>query len=158
AVHSNGEALDVVDAEGEDDDEGIRTPKVGTVIIDQLRKIDFEPYRLWQPPLTQPVAIDELVNRFLGREWQQHYGSARDLVFPIGIIDRPFKHDQPPWTVDTSGPGANVLILGAGGAGKTTALQTLICSAALTHPPQQVQFYCPAYSSTASTTGARIPH
>ena len=128
------------------------------MIIDQLRKIDFEPYRLWQPPLTQPVAIDELVNRFLGRPWQQDYGTAKDLVFPIGIIDRPFKHDQPPWTVDTSGPGANVLILGAGGSGKTTALQTLICSAALTHTPEQVQFYCLAYSGTALTTIARLPH
>src|ERR1700739_4482757 len=135
-----------------------RIPRGGRGIIDQLRKIDFEPYRLWHPPLTQPVAIDELVNRFLGREWQQDYGSARDLVFPIGIIDRPFKHDQPPWTVDTSGPGANVLILGAGGSGKTTALQTLICSAALTHTPEQVQFYCLAYSGTALTTVARLPH
>ena len=128
------------------------------MIIDQLRKIDFEPYRLWQPPLNQPVAIDELVNRLLGHPWQQNYGTARDLVFPIGIIDRPFKHDQPPWTVDTSGPGANVLILGAGGSGKTTALQTLICSAAMTHTPEQVQFYCLAYSSTALTTVARLPH
>lgn len=136
----------------------MRTPKVGTVIIDQLRKIKFEPYRLWQPPLTQPVAIDDLVNRFLGRPWHKEYGSACNLVFPIGIIDRPYKHDQPPWTVDTSGPGANVLILGAGGSGKTTALQTLICSAALTHTPQQVQFYCLAYSSTALTTVSRIPH
>lgn len=150
---------DLPEVEGPDDDvEGIRTPKVGTVIIDQLRKIDFQPYRLWQPPLNQPVAIDELVNRFLGRPWQQDYGTARDLVFPIGIIDRPFKHDQPPWTVDTSGPGANVLILGAGGSGKTTALQTLICAAALTHTPEQIQFYCLAYSSTALTTVAGLPH
>jgi type VII secretion protein EccCa/type VII secretion protein EccCb len=156
AIPADGELLE---AEGPDDDvEGIRTPKVGTVIIDQLRKIDFQPYRLWQPPLNQPVAIDELVNRFLGHPWQQDYGTARDLVFPIGIIDRPFKHDQPPWTVDTSGPGANVLILGAGGSGKTTALQTLICSAALTHTPEQIQFYCLAYSSTALTTVARLPH
>ena len=156
AIPADGELLE---AGGPDDDvEGIRTPKVGTVIIDQLRKIDFQPYRLWQPPLNQPVAIDELVNRFLGHPWQQDYGTARDLVFPIGIIDRPFKHDQPPWTVDTSGPGANVLILGAGGSGKTTALQTLICSAALTHTPEQIQFYCLAYSSTALTTVARLPH
>ena len=158
-VYSNGEVLESSDAEAEDEDEeGIRTPKVGTVIIDQLRKIDFEPYRLWQPPLNQPVAIDELVNRFLGHSWQQDYGSARDLVFPIGVIDRPFKHDQPPWSVDTSGPGANVLILGAGGSGKTTALQTLICSAAMTHTPEQVQFYCLAYSGTALTTVGRLPH
>ncbi|ASW90612.1 type VII secretion protein EccCa [Mycobacterium marseillense] len=156
AIPADGDLLEV---EGRDEDvEGIRTPKVGTVIIDQLRKIDFQPYRLWQPPLNQPVAIDELVNRFLGHPWQQDYGTARDLVFPIGIIDRPFKHDQPPWTVDTSGPGANVLILGAGGSGKTTALQTLICAAALTHTPEQIQFYCLAYSSTALTTVARLPH
>lgn len=156
----NGEVLESDDIEGgeDEDEEGVRTPKVGTVIIDQLRKIKFEPYRLWQPPLTQPVAIDDLVNRFLGCPWHKEYGSACNLVFPIGIIDRPYKHDQPPWTVDTSGPGANVLILGAGGSGKTTALQTLICSAALTHTPQQVQFYCLAYSSTALTTVSRIPH
>lgn len=156
----NGEVLESDDIEGgeDEDEEGVRTPKVGTVIIDQLRKIKFEPYRLWQPPLTQPVATDDLVNRFLGRPWHKEYGSACNLVFPIGIIDRPYKHDQPPWTVDTSGPGANVLILGAGGSGKTTALQTLICSAALTHTPQQVQFYCLAYSSTALTTVSRIPH
>jgi len=159
SVHSNGsngEVLEVEEAEAEE--EGIRTPKVGTVIIDQLRRIDFEPYRLWQPPLNSPVAIDELVNRFIGRPWQQDYGTEQNLVFPIGIIDRPFKHDQPPWMVDTSGPGANVLILGAGGSGKTTALQTLICSAALTHTPEQVQFYCLAYSGTALTTVARLPH
>ncbi len=159
AALTNGETLDADGAAREDEDvEGIRVPKVGTVIIDQLRKIDFEPYRLWQPPLNRPVPIDELVDRFLGHPWQEDYGSARDLAFPIGIIDRPFKHDQPPWTVDTSGPGANVLILGAGGSGKTTALQTLICAAALTHTPEQVQFYCLAYSSTALTTVARLPH
>ncbi|GFG75757.1 type VII secretion protein EccCa [Mycobacterium botniense] len=145
-------------AEDDEDDEGIRTPKVGTVIIDRLRQIQFEPYRLWQPPLDEPVPVDELVNRFLGRPWQQDYGSAQNLVFPIGIIDRPFKHDQPPWTVETSGSGSNVLILGAGGAGKTTALQTLICSAALTHTPEQVQFYVLAYSGTALTTVAGLPH
>ncbi len=155
-AHANGEVVEEAEAEAEE--EGIRVPKVGTVIIDQLRRINFEPYRLWQPPLTQPVAIDDLVNRFLGHPWQKEYGSARNLVFPIGVIDRPFKHDQPPWTVDTSGPGSNVLILGAGGSGKTTALQTLISSAALTHTPDQVQVYCLAYSSTALTTVSKLPH
>jgi type VII secretion protein EccCa/type VII secretion protein EccCb len=150
----NGEA----ETDEGEEDEGFRIPKVGTVIIDQLRRIDYEPYRLWQPPLDESPAIDDLVNRFLGRPWQQDYGTGGNLVFPIGIIDRPFKHDQPPWTVDTSGPGANVLILGAGGSGKTTALQTLICSAAMTHTPEQVQFYCLAYSGTALTTVSGLPH
>ena len=142
----------------EEEEQAIRTPKVGTVIIDQLRRIDFKPYRLWQPPLDRPVSIEDLVNRFLEHPWQEQYGQTIDLVFPVGIIDRPFKHDQPPWTVDTSGAGSNVLILGAGGSGKTTALQTLITSAALTHTPEQVQFYVLAYSSTALTTVGGLPH
>ncbi|MGH3553567.1 MAG: type VII secretion protein EccCb, partial [Mycobacterium sp.] len=160
-ISDDGEVLDGTggtEAGDEDEEEAIRIPRVGTVIIDQLRRIDFQPYRLWQPPLDEPVAIDDLVNRFRGQPWQQDYGTARNLVFPLGIIDRPYKHDQPPWTVHTAGAGANVLILGAGGAGKTTALQTLICSAALTHTPEQVQFYVLAYSSTALTTVARLPH
>jgi type VII secretion protein EccCa/type VII secretion protein EccCb len=156
-ANGNGEVHEVLQEE-EEEEAAIRTPKVGTEIIEQLRRINFEPYRLWQPPLTSPVAIDDLVNRLLGRQWHKDYGTAKNLVFPIGIIDRPFKHDQPPWTVDTSGPGSNVLILGAGGSGKTTALQTLICSAALTHTPEQVQFYCLAYSSTALTTVGQLPH
>ena len=68
---------------------GIRTPKVGTVIIDQLRRIDFEPYRLWQPPLTVPVAIDDLVDRFLGRQWQQGVRHRQGS----GVPDR---HHRPP--------------------------------------------------------------
>ena len=52
------------------------------MIIDQLRKIDFEPYRLWQPPLNVPVAIDDLVNRFLGRPWQEDYGIGTQPGIP----------------------------------------------------------------------------
>lgn len=80
------EALPVVDSAEEDPEEEqhIRTPKVGTVIIDQLRQIDFEPYRLWQPPLDVPRPIDELVNRFLGHPWQENYGADGNLVFPVG--------------------------------------------------------------------------
>ncbi len=70
------------------------------MIIDQLRRIDFQPYRLWQPPLDRPVAIEDLVNRFLERPWQEQYGTSLDLVFPIGIVDRPFKHAAQVWLVD----------------------------------------------------------
>ncbi len=58
-------------------------------------------------------------------------------------------------TADTSGPGA---ALTRAPVFKTTALQTLICSAALTHTPQQVQSYRLAYSSTALTIVSASPH
>lgn len=132
-------------------------PKVARIIIDQLRQVDFEPYRLWQPPLDEPWSIETLVNRHLGRAWRDGYARTPDLVFPIAVVDRPFKHDQHPLAVDVSGPGANVLIVGAQGSGKTTAVQDLICAAAMTHTPQQVQFYCLALSSAALTSVAGLP-
>lgn len=144
------------------DEEGAGTalmrPVVGRIIIDQLRRIDFEPYRLWQPPLDAPWSIEKLVNTHLGRRWDSGYASTPNLVFPIGLVDRPFKHDQHPLALDVSGPGANVLILGAQGSGKTTALQDLICAAAMTHTPEQVQFYCLAFSSAALSSVAGLPH
>jgi DNA segregation ATPase FtsK/SpoIIIE, S-DNA-T family len=157
---AEGVAEDDADSEedSDEDDGAIKTPTVGTVIIDQLRRVDFQPYRLWQPPLDEPVTVEELVNSYLGRPWHQQYGSGANLVFPLGIIDRPFKHDQQPLLVDTAGPGAHVLILGGTGLGKTTALQTLICSAAMTHTPEQVQFYCLQFSSAALATVVGLPH
>lgn len=146
----------------EDEDEvevtALMRPQVGRIIIDQLRRIDFEPYQLWKPPLDEPWSIERLVNAYLGRRWDSDYARTPNLVFPIGVVDRPFKHDQHPLTVDVSGSGANVAIVGAQGSGKTTALQDLICAAAMTHTPEQVQFYCLAFSSAALGSVAGLPH
>ena len=94
----------------------------------------------------------------LGRRWDENYAAAPNLVFPVGIVDRPFKHDQHPLLVETFGDGANQLVVGVSRSGKTTALQTLICAAAMTHTPEQVQFYCLALSSAALGTIAGLPH
>lgn len=161
------EVLDNVDGQieqrtdGEDEEGGVTAlmrPQVGRIIIDQLRRIDFRPYQLWKPPLDAPWSIEKLVNTYLGRRWDSDYAATPNLVFPIGLVDRPFKHDQHPLTVDVSGAGANVAIVGAQAAGKTTALQDLICAAAMTHTPEQVQFYCLAFSSAALGSVAGLPH
>lgn len=141
---------------GEDD--ALRKPQIGRVIIDQLRGIDFEPYRLWQPPLDVPRAIDGIVNMHLGRRWDENYASTPDLVFPLGLVDRPYKHDQQPLVVQATGDGSNQLVVGVRGSGKTTTLQALICAAAMTHTPEQVQFYCLALSSPALGTVSGLPH
>lgn len=159
-------AADDVDEQIEDRSDGeeeggvtaLMRPQVGRIIIDQLRRIDFQPYQLWRPPLDAPWSIEKLVNTHLGRRWDSDYAATPNLVFPLGVVDRPFKHDQHPLTVDVSGAGANVAIVGAQGSGKTTALQSLICAAAMTHTPEQVQFYCLAFSSAALSSIAGLPH
>jgi DNA segregation ATPase FtsK/SpoIIIE, S-DNA-T family len=139
-------------------DDALRKPKVGPVILDQLRGYSFRPQVLWQPPLDIPHTIDHIVNTHLGRRWDENYAATPNLVFPVGIVDRPYKQDQHPLLVDTRADGANQLVVGVRASGKTTTLQTLICAAAMTHTPEQVQFYCLALSSTALETIAGLPH
>ena len=154
------ETVDPAEAveEQEDENDALRKPKVGRVILDQLRVRNFQPQVIWQPPLDVPRTIDEIVNMHLGRRWEENYAATPDLVFPVGIVDRPFKQDQHPLLLNTTGDGANQLVVGVRSAGKTTALQTLICAAAMTHTPEQVQFYCLALSSAALGTIADLPH
>ncbi|SOJ57048.1 ESX-5 secretion system protein EccC5 [Mycobacterium simulans] len=154
----DGQIEEQADGEDEGGVTALMRPQVGRIIIDQLRRIDFEPYQLWKPPLDAPWSIEKLVNAYLGRHWDSDYACTPNLVFPVGLVDRPFKHDQHPLTVDVSGSGANVAIVGAQGSGKTTALQDLICAAAMTHTPEQVQFYCLAFSSAALGSVAGLPH
>ncbi|OBB05347.1 type VII secretion protein EccC [Mycolicibacterium conceptionense] len=137
------------------DDGAIRKPKVGEVIIDQLRAIPFEPHRLVGPPLDKPNTIDDVVEMYLGRPWDDHYAAQPDLTFPIGVIDRPFKQDQQPLLADGTG---NLMVLGGQGSGKTTTLVDLICAAAMTHTPEQVQFYVLALSGTSLVSVRDFPH
>ena len=109
-------------------------PKVlREVVLDQLTTGEIRAYRMWLPPLTDPTPVNELVERDHQR---------RPLRFGLGIMDEPRRHRQDIWGVDVSAAGGNIAIGGAPQTGKSTSLQTLILSAAATHSPRDVQFYC----------------
>ncbi len=48
----------VESVEDDDEDDALRKPKIGPVILDQLRTYNFKPQVLWQPPLDVPHTID----------------------------------------------------------------------------------------------------
>jgi type VII secretion protein EccCb len=102
------------------------------VVLEQLTTGEINAYRMWLPPLTDPTPVNELVAR-----------DRRALLrFGLGIMDEPRRHRQEVWGIDASAAGGNIAVGGAPQTGKTTFLQTLVLSAAATHTPRQVQFYC----------------
>ncbi len=103
------------------------------VVLNQLTTGDIRAYRMWLPPLTAPTPVNELVERDQLRA---------PLRFGLGIMDEPRRHRQEVWGIDVSAAGGNIAVGGAPQTGKSTFLQTLILSAAATHTPRQVQFYC----------------
>jgi type VII secretion protein EccCb len=102
------------------------------VVLEQLTTSESRAYKMWLPPLFDPTPVNELVER----------GKHQPLWFGLGIMDEPRRHRQEVWGIDVSAGGGNVAVGGAPQTGKSTFLQTLILSAAATHTPRQVQFYC----------------
>lgn len=102
------------------------------VVLEQLCTGESRAYKMWLPPLTDPSPVGELIER----------DERQPLRFALGIMDEPRRHCQGVWGVDVSGAGGNIGIGGAPQTGKSTLLQTLMLSAAATHTPRQVQFYC----------------
>ena len=103
------------------------------VVLSQLTTGEIRAYRMWLPPLADPTPVNELVARDQLRQ---------PLRFGLGIMDEPRRHRQEVWGIDVSAAGGNIAVGGAPQTGKSTFLQTLILSAAASHTPRQIQFYC----------------
>lgn len=103
------------------------------VVLEQLTTGENHAYRMWLPPLTDPTPVNELVARDYAR---------RPLRIGVGVMDEPRRHRQEVWGIDIATAAGNVAIGGAPQTGKSTFLQTFILSAAASHTPRQIQFYC----------------
>ncbi|HEY9263853.1 MAG TPA: type VII secretion protein EccCb [Mycobacterium sp.] len=103
------------------------------VVLNQLTTGENHAYRMWLPPLADPTPVNELIARDYER---------RPLRIGLGVMDEPRRHRQEVWGIDVSTAAGNVAVGGAPQTGKSTFLQTFILSAAASHTPRQLQFYC----------------
>jgi DNA segregation ATPase FtsK/SpoIIIE, S-DNA-T family len=110
-------------------------------------------HEVWLPPLEMAPALDTLLS-----DTGSATKSEPTLTVSIGIVDRPFEQCRTPLTVDLSGAGGNVAIVGAPQSGKSTALRTLITALAVTHDPSWVQFYCLDFGGGALGSLQSWPH
>ncbi|NKY34772.1 type VII secretion protein EccCa [Nocardia speluncae] len=116
-------------------------------VLEQFARHGRPAHKMWLPPLGVPPTLDRLTQAV----------ETGTLRVPWAIIDRPRQQRQDVWSVDLSGAGGHAAVVGGPQSGKSTALQTLILSAALTHSPEQVQFYC--FDFSGGLSGLRtLPH
>lgn len=111
---------------------------------------------LWLAPLPAilPLARARSQQGWDGTDWQ----SVTTWLAPVvGLVDRPRERCQTPLSLPLGKEG-HLAIYSAPGYGKTTALQTLITSLALTHTPADVNFYLLDFGGRLLKLFEGLPH
>jgi S-DNA-T family DNA segregation ATPase FtsK/SpoIIIE len=111
------------------------------------------------PPLRSMVFLDELRRGEMG--WNGSGWDARPgapwLAPIIGQMDDPASQAQDPLRLPLGTEGHFVLF-GEPGSGKTTCIQTLVTSLALSHPPDQVHIYLVDFGGQRLLSLKGFPH
>ncbi|GAA2397304.1 type VII secretion protein EccC [Streptomyces glaucosporus] len=144
----------------EDDDALADT--VLDVIVRRLENQGPAAHQVWLPPLDQAPPLDELLPGLAVVEGrgltQPDYPHAGRLVVPLGLVDKPYEQRRETLLRDFSGAAGHMLVVGGPQSGKSTLLRTLITSFALTHTPQEVQFYGLDFGGGGMSAVADLPH
>ena len=111
---------------------------VVNAIVDCCKAYNIpEAQRVWADRLPERLALTDLLTKgFDGKRWPDTQKTAPI----IGLIDEPANQRQYPMELDFAQRGHTV-IYGAPVTGKTTLLQTLIMSTAMTRKPDEVSIY-----------------
>ncbi|MFJ7210393.1 type VII secretion protein EccCa [Amycolatopsis sp. NPDC098790] len=132
------------------------------VIVSRLIGQGPPAHEVWLPPLKDPNSLDTLLPNLnptddRGLSPVGFFGNGR-LQVPLGIVDRPYEQRRDPLWADFSGAAGHGVIVGGPQSGKSTMLRTLIMSMALTHTPEEAQFYCLDLGGGTLAGLADLPH
>ncbi len=119
-------------------------------------------HQVWLPPLDVPGTLDALmpdlapdpVLGLVSKGWRALGG----LTVPVGTVDRPREQRRDTLTVDLSGAGGHVAVVGGPRSGKSTLLRTLVTSLALTTTPVESQFFVLDFGGGAFSALQALPH
>ncbi|WP_158848869.1 type VII secretion protein EccCa [Saccharothrix deserti] len=132
------------------------------ILVDRLAGRGTPAHQVWLPPLGQSSSLDSLLGplgvdpeRGLCPVDARRSGGLRAVV---GLVDRPFEQRRDLLEFDLSGAAGHVLVVGGPRSGRSTALRTVVTSLALTHTPQEVQFYCLDFGGGLLGALRGLPH
>lgn len=146
---------DVPETEPERASSGPTKTTLLDMVVSRLRGHGRPAHEVWLPPLDDSPAVNELLPE---SDWSSPQNLNGRLWMPMGVVDRPYDQRRDVLMVDLSGAQGNVAVVGGPQSGKSTTLRTLIMSAAATHTPEQLQFYCLDFGGGTLTSLAKLPH
>ncbi len=119
-------------------------------------------HQIWLPPLDEPVSLDAILTNLAVDPARglcpAGWGGLGRLTVPLALVDKPFEQRRDLLWVDLSGAAGHAMIIGGPQSGKSTMVRTLISSLALTHTPEEVQFFILDTGGGALSSVSSLPH
>ncbi|ANP26658.1 type VII secretion protein EccCa [Dermabacter vaginalis] len=141
AVLDREEQADKQATPGGADDEDEEGDTVLSTVVAQLEKRPRVTRPIWLDPLEHVLTLDQAAGKPMATRRGLRITKDKLLRIPIGMIDDPAHQWQGKLNLDLAGPGGHVFVVGAPRSGKTTVLQTIAASLALTHPSAEAIVY-----------------
>ncbi|GAA2835622.1 type VII secretion protein EccCa [Crossiella cryophila] len=132
------------------------------IVVQRTKNQGPKPHQVWLPPLVEPPTLDQLLPMLAPTEDRGltspgFFGNGR-LTVPIGVVDKPYEQRRDLLWADLSGGAGHMAVAGGPQSGKSMVLRTLVMSMALTHTPQEVQFYCLDFGGGTMGSLQGLPH
>ncbi|WP_025272719.1 type VII secretion protein EccC [Haloglycomyces albus] len=132
------------------------------VLVNHVRGQGKPAHAVWLPPFDKPPTIDELLPPLEATPERglsvPNFPLNNKLTAIVGEEDRPREQKRVPFTVDLSGAGGSLALVGGAQSGKSTMLRSMVSSLCLTHTPREVQFYCLDFGGGTLRGLADLPH
>ena len=112
---------------------------------------------VWKPKLNEFLPIDEVLKQAdaLNKKFGEY--NYDNFAPVVGMVDNPYTQEQYPLALNMLEDG-HIAVYGSPGSGKTTFLQTLALSTALTYSPDDVNIYAMDFGSWGLKNLEELPH
>jgi S-DNA-T family DNA segregation ATPase FtsK/SpoIIIE len=142
--------------------QAVAEPSVLDVVVAKLAGQGPPAHEVWLPPLDASPSLDQLLPPLSASEDRGlspagFFGNGR-LTVPVGIVDKPYEQRRDLLWADLSGAAGHAVVTGAPQSGKSTLLRSILMSLALTHTPEEVQFFCIDFGGGTLASLDGLPH
>jgi len=118
---------------------------------------------IYLDPLEENIPLERVFGesafqRIFDGAWRSDRVQNSRMLAPVGYLDSPQECIQEEMLLDFEDQDGHLWIAGAPGSGKAMTLETILLSLALTHTPEQVQFYILEYGAGHLLKFDALPH
>jgi S-DNA-T family DNA segregation ATPase FtsK/SpoIIIE len=137
-------------------------PSVLDIVVAKLVGHGPPAHEVWLPPLDASPSLDQLlpplsITEDRGLSPAGFAGNGR-LTVAVGIVDKPYEQRRDLLWADLSGAAGHAVVTGGPQSGKSTLLRTIVMSLALTHTPEEVQFFGIDFGGGTLASLDGLPH